>query len=1411
MIENKSYLRKEEMWIGYGAREDYFDICVPGFLFQAHLMGNKIFAKQEEGYIPIWNEKAQTGNEWNVTNGDILQLGAVEIIFLSDRIEVQAEPETYQTTLLMVRGDESPFEGFPYYKRSPRVVYRVEEEQIEIQLPPAQKEMAKGSLAQMIVPSVCMLGFTVAMGVFLKRGPYVYMTAGMTVITTLFSVQRFFSQKRQVVKDNQERTSFYEKYLLSIRKKIREARKKEREALDYQYPELLKLSKMADSYHSRIYERNALDADFLQVNLGYRNGRSQIRVYMQEKQLDFRKDPLLQKAKEIPKEYAQVEHIPVVIDLKRAHLGIVGSKENVQQQIRYLLAQLTFFQSYHDLQIVLIHDRKYKKDFSYARWYPHLRIRSTNLVADICDEQSRDQILGSLQQVLKERRQKVKEEQQESVFLPHFIFIIDEPKMVLNHAIMEYLQGTEMDLGVTVIYTTDQQANLPENIGTVCLLHNKDEATLLLKERIRVQQRFDVSHIDHVNLERMARNLSVLIHEQGVSSRIPEKVSFFEMYHVSHPEELEIRERWRTHHVHKSLAVPLGLRGTADIVELNLHEKAHGPHGLVAGTTGSGKSEIVQSYILSLAINFHPYEVGFLLIDYKGGGMANLFTNLPHLLGTITNLDKAESMRAMESIKSELHRRERIFGEAGVNHINGYHQLFEHGKVTEPLPHLFVISDEFAELKKEQPEFMSELVSTARVGRSLGIHLILATQKPSGVVDDQIWTNSRFKLCLKVQNAADSKEMLHTPDAANITQTGRAYLQVGNNEIYELFQSAWSGAAYDRDEREKEEKEDERVYLVNELGQGELLNQDLSGSEKQNKIRKTQLEVTVEHIRKVYEQEQEEQRSVQKIESVKKPWLPPLPEQIVSPYLQEIKDSRNFQKINLEIGVGLIDIPEEQRQVEYQIDFQRNGHFLYMASSGYGKSMLLTNIILGLCTQNSVEHLNIYMLDLGNNALINLKSLPHVADYMGIDDEEKLTKFQKLILDEISERKKKLAQAMVQNFALYNETQEEKMKAIVIAVDNYDAVSELGDSVIAFIQKVARDGAGLGIYLAVTMTRENVMRNVTKSNFKEKVAGYNFEVSEVYSMMGRCRLEIPESIKGRALVKLDNLNLMQLYTPVSFSQEVEYVQKLKMLITEICELSTEEKAKEIPVLPEQILYEQLSGYANYKKEPEFIPMGLDTETLDIVYLDVKKQPGFIIGESGMGRTNQLKSALKHIGDKKVYLFDTAKGDLLQWSTNDNVIYSQNAEGAIQAMEQLECDINDRREAYEEEKIGDVTLKLADFVKSIEPIYIVVDVIQELYESMTDMGEESRLNVIEEAVKLGFYLIVTANAGTFRDQRNKLLMLLKDSKEGVVVGNIKQQSIFSIPGIRETNQQPEIGYYFQSGKNGKLKYIDNEMN
>lgn len=239
---------------------------------------------------------------------------------------------------------------------------------------------------------------------------------------------------------------------------------------------------------------------------------------------------------------------------------------------------------------------------------------------------------------------------------------------------------------------------------------------------------------------------------------------------------------------------------------------------------GSGKSEVIQSYILSLAVNFHPHDVAFLLIDYKGGGMANLFKDLPHLLGTITNLDGAQSMRALVSINAELKRRQRLFATHDVNHINQYQKKYKLGEVSEPMPHLFLISDEFAELKTNQPDFMKELVSTARIGRSLGIHLILATQKPSGVVDDQIWSNSRFKLALKVADRSDSMEMLKTPDAAEITQVGRGYLQVGNNEVYELFQSAWSGADYQPD-KEEQGIEDHTIYAINDIGQYEILDE----------------------------------------------------------------------------------------------------------------------------------------------------------------------------------------------------------------------------------------------------------------------------------------------------------------------------------------------------------------------------------------------------------------------------------------------------------------------------------------------------------------------------------------------------------------------------------------------------------
>lgn len=302
--------------------------------------------------------------------------------------------------------------------------------------------------------------------------------------------------------------------------------------------------------------------------------------------------------------------------------------------------------------------------------------------------------------------------------------------------------------------------------------------------------------------------------------------------------------------------------------------------------------------------------------------MANLFAKLPHLMGSITNLDGAGTERALKSIHAELTKRQRWFSQYHVNNINAYTKLYKKGKTItdpdekknypdQPLPHLFLISDEFAELKANEADFMEELVSTARIGRSLGVHLILATQKPSGVVNDQIWSNSRFKIALKVSEPADSKEIIRTPDAASITQPGRAYLQVGNNEIYELFQSAYSGAAYHPDKQE-EKKADNRIWLINHLGQAELLTTDLSddNDQQQTDDDETELDAVVDEVAK----EAKEANAVIPM----KPWLPPLKEIIHGP---EIDWREQWQaERTLTVPFGMLDIPSHQEQKQMDFD-----------------------------------------------------------------------------------------------------------------------------------------------------------------------------------------------------------------------------------------------------------------------------------------------------------------------------------------------------------------------------------------------------------------------------------------------------------------------------------------------------------
>lgn len=1400
-ITKKTYQRKPVVTIA----EENADIIIEAFPFRIWLEDNRIYIEK----VRVTKEKVfhneqelleeQYGSERDFEEGDSFYFAEGSITVFAEELVLEMPEEDYETALLEKAPDKVPFEGFPKYKRSPRLIKKVPTEKIEINTPPAPKKMDRRSMIQVIVPPVIMLCVTIGVSILMKRGLFVIISAISTVMSLIMSVVKFVKDRKECKDHENKRQEMYDEYLLSVRKRLNRALNAEQDAVNYNNPSVRNIEQMVNSYSSRIYERSTGDGDFLTVSVGTRNEPVSFPVSMKSREMEMEVDPLEQEGREVYSRFLTIRDRPVSIDLKQAHLGLVGEKDVIHEQLKLMVAQLAFFHSYHDLEIITVFNEKYNDDFKWMNWYPHLRIHAINAYGCINNERMRDHVVGSLYRILKDRKLKKEESRKDSRFLPHYLFIIDEPKLIVDHAIMEYLDKEPEGLGFSIIYTTHMRANLPENIKTVIQFDNSDQGTLLLMNGEMINKKLDLQRAGQIDFETMARNLSVLVHEKGIVSQIPDSITFFDMYHVETPQQMNIEERWKKNQSHKTLAVPLGLRGADDYLYLNLHEKAHGPHGLVAGTTGSGKSEIVQSYILSLAVNYHPHEVGFLLIDYKGGGMAGLFKNLPHLLGTITNLDGSESMRAMASIKSELARRQKIFSQNNVNHINDYNKLFKLGEVSEPLPHLFLISDEFAELKKEQPDFMSELVSAARIGRSLGIHLILATQKPSGVVDDQIWTNSRFKLALKVQNEADSREIIKTGDAAFITQPGRAYLQVGNNEIYELFQSAWSGAAY-RSEKEKEETA-QLVYLVNELGQGELVNSDLSARNESGQLETTQLDVTIDYINEIY--------SRLHAIPVKKPWLPPLSGRIASDYpaLYCIDGSREEDRLPLDLSaeIGLIDIPEEQSQLPYCIDLLKEGNTAFFAAAGYGKSTFLTTVLLSLALKNSVALLNFYICDFGNSALVPLNALPHTSDYITVDDGEKLGKLIRIINEEVKSRKKLFAEKMVQNFDVYNQTAGTPLKAIVIVVDNYDVVKEIGQELEDFFARLSRDGVGLGIYMVVTATRQNGIKYAALNNYKNKIAGYLVEKTESGTLVGKSVYQPPE-IEGRVLVKHESsANLMQVYTMVPFKNEVEYNAGIKELIEKICNMYPVMRAPRIPVLPEQFISTMLGQYAGDMTGK--IALGLHKETVELRGFDRSAAPFIILGDSGKGKTNLLKVILSQLAGSRIYLFDAGSRELFYHKADENLSYIEKTEEAEEFIEECKEEMITRKSMFHKALETNSRITPREFYMTLEPMYIIIDDTDEFAENYKSL-QKDMTECLRLAAETGCGIIATINS-TKAKGFDEISKFFKTTTDGILIGNPGTTSIF--PSVM-TRQLPSMGegLLYHNGTSERIllpKYAD----
>src|SRR5690625_3727848 len=1157
-------------------------------------------------------------------------------------------------------------ERYPNYRRTPRMIYELPDDKVSFSFPSEEREDHGRGLLVIIMPPLMMLLVMGLVAIIRPRGIFILISLAMFGTTLVTSTVQFFKEKRKQKEREEKRYRLYTRYLEDKRQELQTLSEKQRNVLYFHFPSFEKMKYYTSEISDRIWERNMMSHDFLEFRVGRAIVPSSYTVSDQNKDMSNQEiDDLLLKSQELVGHYKEVKDVPLIINLSEGSMGMIGKSDIVKSEIQQIVGQLSFSQSYHDVRFIAIFPEEEYSAWEWMKWLPHFQLPHAYAKGFIYNEQTRDQLLTSVYDILKERD--LEEEKEKKVFAPHFIFIVTDRQLISEHAILEYLEGGQEDIGFSTIFAADTKESLSENIHTLVRYINEDQGDILIQEQKAVHIPFELDDHQQQGNENFSRTLRSLNHQLGMSHSLPDKVTFLELFDTEDVSELAIQKRWLENQSSKSLAVPVGLKGKDDLIYLNLHEKAHGPHGLLAGTTGSGKSEFLQTYILSLAMHYHPHEVAFLLIDYKGGGMALLFKEIPHLLGTITNIEGSKnfSKRALASIKSEMKQRQRLFDEYEVNHINDYTDMYKDGIAKQPLPHLFIISDEFAELKSEEPEFINELVSAARIGRSLGVHLILATQKPGGIIDDQIWSNSRFKVALKVQDESDSKEILKNGDAGKITVTGRGYLQVGNNEVYELFQSAWSGAAYSKEVIGTEDE----VALVTDLGLIPL--SDVTAEDSGSKGKKTEIEAVVEEILRI--------QTSMNIEQLNSPWLPPLPHRI----LAEAEDGRKPHHYPL----GVIDEPERQRQDMYMYEAMEDGNVGVIGSSGYGKSTTLLTLLVAMASENSPEDFQCYLFDFGNGALLPLQQLPHTGDYFRSDDERKIEKFMVFISEEMEDRKQLFNDHEVSSIKMYNLTVPDKLPLIYIAIDNFDLVKEEMLGLESRFTQIARDGQSLGIYTILTATRSNAVKHALMSNLKTRIVHYLLDEGDKSAIVGRTQYET-EAIPGRVYIKQENAHLAQIYLPAKGETDVALLAHLKEEVQLIIEKYPDAiKPISIPMLPRQLEFTAFHEKYHVVQKSEQLAIGLDEDSVQPVYLDWQaNRHCLVLGEPQRGKTNVIKlmiDQLESTEGAQIGLFDSVNRTLADYADDEQIAYLEAKEQIKSWVETVEAEFMRREETYRE--------------------------------------------------------------------------------------------------------------------------------
>ncbi len=1174
------------------------------------------------------NDKPVLKEATILSNGDVIFIMGLKIILMGKSIYINNPfgKVIYNTEDLVPNNSQADFSHLKredntevnlymesdYFARAPRITNLIEPEKVKIDPPPAIQDKQE-------TPLILTLGSTLTMGSMMmisvvrsidglvngtattKETIFTLITAllmlvGMLLIP-IFSVKWDRSQKKKYEEKRQKR---YKAYLSSKEAKIEKIKKKQRKILFENFVSAEECTQIILQRKSRLWERKIEEPDFLTVRIGIGDVPLKIDIQYPEESFAMEDDNLVDTLNEIGDKSKTLKDAPITISLVEKNISALVVQENeklIEKFMQSIILQLITFHSYEDLKLVFLLDKDDEEKWGYVKTLPHIWNNTKDIRFYTDDYTEMKAISMYLENELQNRAQYASDADYRS-FMPYYLIITDDYKKIESLKIITQILKCRINMGFSILCIGDNLMQLPNECKTFITLNNQEGAIFESEMSSTNKKQFTFDTSVNFFFEKISYLLANIPIRYSVSNSVmmlPTSYTFLQMYGVGRIEQLNILERWKNNDATRSLQAPVGVDSSGMPIFLDIHEKFHGPHGLIAGSTGSGKSEFIITYILSLAINFHPDDVAFILIDYKGGGLAGAFKKenikLPHLVGTITNIDTVGLQRSLASIQSELKRRQVIFYEArnkiegGTIDIYKYQKLYHQGIVKEAVPHLLIICDEFAELKQQQEEFMDELISVARIGRSLGVHLILATQKPAGIVNDQIRSNSKFGVCLKVQEREDSMDVIKKPDAAYLKQTGQFYLQVGNDEYFVLGQAAWAGAPYFPYDLIKK-KVDNSIKFISSIG---IVIKEVGNTvEKQQKSKGEQLTSIVKYIDELAKENDIKSRQL---------WLDNVPDKV---YIKELRKKYHAKSSENKIVpvIGEYDDPSNQRQGIASLNFSEGGNVVVYGNAESGKETLLSTIIYDIMTTHSTQEVQFYIMDFGSESLKIFKQSPHVGDVVFMNDEEKISRLFTMIQTEIKSRTQKLSD-YGGDYKLYIKTSGNIMPMMVIIINNYEAFNENYEiEYDDLIQTLTRDGLKCGILFIITVSTAHDVRYRMAQNFRQKVVLQLNSDDDYVTILDKAGKKRPSRIFGRGLIELNDVYEFQ---TARISEPEEWNTVIKQTIEELKETNPLH-AKHIPTLPDVVTFEDVKEDF---QDLSTVPLGISKKKINTYTYDFK--------------------------------------------------------------------------------------------------------------------------------------------------------------------------------------------------------------